>query len=147
MNKERIAQIASELERRLSVFFSDKSFTVACGKHWADRSKKPEQVAEDSIHTKIREAEKPDFGESKVINLFYDISSKQPSFVFADFNFSGKGEAGKNHSISLMLLDAFKVRGFINRGVTFYPEPYVWFVVKSDDHWWHIHLYPKFGHL
>lgn len=147
MNKQRVEQIGRELESRLSVFFTDKSYTTCCGKHWHDRSKTPAQVAEDSIKVKMTQAIKPSWS-SGVVQLDYTIRSEQPSHVFAGFNMSRKGETGTNHSIVEFITNAFKVPALVNSGVEFTGEPHVWFVVKDPEskYFYHIHLYPKLGH-
>jgi hypothetical protein len=147
MNKARITQIGRELESRLSVFFSDKSYTTCCGKHWHDRSKTPDQVAEDSIKVKMTQAIKPEW-TSGVVQLDYTIRSEQPSHVFAGFNMSRKGETGAHHSIAEFMMDTFKVPSLVNSGIEFTSEPHVWFVIKdlATKYYFHVHLYPKFGH-
>lgn len=147
MNKARIQQIGRELERRLSVFFTDKSYTTCCGKHWHDRSKTPAQVAEDSIKVKMTQAVKPSWS-SGVVQLNYTVCSQQASHVFAGFNMSRQGETGANHSLPEFIMDAFKVKVLVNSGIDFTGDQHVWFVVKdpASRYFFHVHLYPKFGY-
>ena len=147
MNKTRIEQIAKELERRLSVFFSDKSFGICCGPHWNDRSIKPEALAEATIKTKLRKAFKPHLtSDNKIIQLDYEVRSEQPMFVSATFNLTNADEQVSSYSLPNELLRMFKVDKFINRGVDFVNAPRLWFVIKEGGYYYHLNIYPKFGH-
>lgn len=146
MNKTRITQIGRELEGRLNVFFSDRAYGILCGKHWIDRNKKPEQVAFESIQVKMRKAERVKHFP-QIVDLHYEVRSRQQSFVIASFNLMQGPNAGEN-SLPVFLLDAFKAKEFVNMGVEFVGPVHVWFVIldKETKLYYHVHLYPKFGH-
>ena len=147
MTNKQIQTTARELESRLSVFFGDVAYVTCCSNYWRDRNKTPAQVAFDSIKVKLLDNSSKRVEDPKIIRLNYEVRSEQPSHVFAGFNITRPGEQCSG-SISLpgLLMDCFKVDKLVNAHVEF-QHPCIWFVINKDGYYYHIHIYPKFGHI
>jgi hypothetical protein len=147
INKTRILQIGRELESQLLVFFQEIGFVTCGGKHWQDRSKTPLELAKDSIKVNLTHASKPEWSCSTV-RLDFDIISEQPSHVFAVFNLCRGEEVGSNYSIVNLMLSVFNGSKLINTSVDFQNEPCLRFVFRDDLNglYFHINLFPRFGH-
>ena len=146
MNKADKLKIAQDLEKVLTTFFTTTSYTTCCGKHWADRSKTPAQVAAESITVKLQlhSDRYRKLCDGKIVRLTYEVRSTQPSHVFAGFNLCRPNDQVTGHSIAQELLKFFNVKEFVNSDVSFAPNC-VSFVVKRDGYYYHIKLIPKMG--
>ena len=147
MNKADKLKIAQDLEKVLTTFFTTTSYTTCCGKHWADRSKTPAQVAAESITVKrqVSNEKYRRLCDGKIVRLTYEVRSTQPSHVFAGFNLCRPNDQVTGHSIAQELLKFFNVKEFVNSDVNFFPSC-LSFVVKRDGYFYHINLLPKMGH-